>query len=62
MDEERSGLLSQGLQEKEVSIPPVLLFQFFGGQLLARGRRIGYCPVPQRVCPLQEGEITAQFR
>jgi hypothetical protein len=53
----RICLRPQGLQEKEASMLSLLLFQFFGRQLSASGKRIGYCPVPQRVCPLQEGEM-----
>jgi hypothetical protein len=52
MDEERSGLLSQGLQEKEVSILPLLLFQFFGRQPSAIRERIIDGDIPQRICLL----------
>jgi hypothetical protein len=48
----RSGLISQGLQEKEVSILPLLLFQFFGRQPSAIRERIIDGDIPQRICLL----------
>ena len=48
----RRGLRSQGLREKEVSILPLLLFQFFGRQPSAIRERIIDGDIPQRICLL----------
>ena len=48
--------------EKEALILLLLLIQFFGRQFPAMRERIVNMHVPQRVCPLQEGEIAKQLR
>ncbi|HVN22745.1 MAG TPA: hypothetical protein VMT71_02155 [Syntrophorhabdales bacterium] len=51
----------QGLREKEVSMLPLLLFQFFGGQTSVIRERIVDFNVVQRVCLLQDGDIAEQL-